>query len=511
MSRKSVLDEVAGRLAQDAVRIAQVRARSMLRTAKGVAGFYPFVRDGGIFGVGIAPEFYYMHYQNTGIRPFTMWSLEGKAQPLDEPILTPTGWTTMGEIKVGDFVVGSDGKPTKVVAEFLQGEVDCFDVRFDDGTSTRCSDEHLWAVERNSSGRTEVRPLSYFRNQLHCRWGISVPSPIYMDSCELPLHPYVVGALLGDGGLTGSTPVFSCKIESGWDTFRSFLPDYVIPRLWAAEGACPRYLLSTGKLGTNHSPLNEVLRDIGIMGVNTLNKRVPDLYMMSSIEDRIFLLQGLMDTDGSCTLPNFAKFHTSSETLAAQVMSLVRSLGGKATIGSVLRLKNREYTVRMSLPDGVVPFLAPYKKKLVRYLNGRSKASSARLKKFVREVVPSGTAEMKCILVSNPDGLYVTKDYILTHNTIPMRMPDGRIVFRKAVGVGKPGKISKRDEQGRIMKGNTGVRWRHPGLPPKNFIEYGIESSLTQNSRWVKRRLMSGFLAAALEERLPTVNLYEGG
>ena len=99
----------------------------------------------------------------------------------------------------------------------------------------------------------------------------------------------------------------------------------------------------------------------------------------------------------------------------------------------------------------------------------------------------------------------------LEGKTIPMRMPDGRVIFRKAVGVGKPGKISKRDEQGRIMKGNTGVRWRHPGLPPKNFIEYGIESSLTQNRRWVKRRLMSGFLAAALEERLPTVNLYEGG
>lgn len=90
----------------------------------------------------------------------------------------------------------------------------------------------------------------------------------------------------------------------------------------------------------------------------------------------------------------------------------------------------------------------------------------------------------------------------LTGKTIPIMTPRG-IIFRRAKNVGKPGRINKRDPKtGRILPGNNGVRWRHPGLEPKNFIEYGILKSLEKNSNDLYKIMFDASLAKQIKELL---------
>lgn len=92
--------------------------------------------------------------------------------------------------------------------------------------------------------------------------------------------------------------------------------------------------------------------------------------------------------------------------------------------------------------------------------------------------------------------------YELEGRTIPIRLPNGTVIFRKAKNVGKPGRIKDRDEKGRIMKGNVGVKWRHPGLPPKNFIEWGIEESIRQNQDNIYQGVINKMIQDKLVEKM---------
>ncbi|HLL89759.1 MAG TPA: SNF2 helicase-associated domain-containing protein, partial [Tepidisphaeraceae bacterium] len=141
----------------------------------------------------------------------------GKAQPLDAKVLTPTGWTRMGDVQVGDRVVGSDGKPCRVTGVYPQGKRDVFRVTFSDGSGTECCDEHLWHVNtpvrrhRGLPGR--VLPLAQIRQRLRDGTGNALhfvplvqpvefePALTVPDGSRLPIAPYLLGALLGDGGI----------------------------------------------------------------------------------------------------------------------------------------------------------------------------------------------------------------------------------------------------------------------------------------------------------------------
>ncbi|MGH7866564.1 MAG: Hint domain-containing protein, partial [Candidatus Dormibacteraceae bacterium] len=164
----------ARRIANDAVREARKLMPKM--TGRAASRLFP-IYGYGYFGVGWLES--YTWFQEQGIRPFTMYSLAGKAQPLDEPILTPCGWRRMGDIQPGNEVIGSDGKPVIVTGVFPQGNVACYRVRFKDGTSARCSGEHLWEVKRRVHFPSEVRDTNYLRKRLNTTrcdsWQIRTP------------------------------------------------------------------------------------------------------------------------------------------------------------------------------------------------------------------------------------------------------------------------------------------------------------------------------------------------
>lgn len=347
----------------------------------------------------------------------------GKAQPIDSKILTPSGWCRIGDAVVGMEVFGSDGLPHKIIGVFPQGKKEIFKVNFSDGATVECCDDHLWAV--NSALRkwqgyeSRILSLREIRKRLfnpsgNSRYFIPMVSPLRFPRRDLPLDPYLLGALLGDGSLK--------KIIS----FSTADPDLAVLVTAALPVGVRLYKKShrynydvVWKSGVKN-PVKKVIEDLGI-GVCAEEKFIPEVYKFSDVDQRIALLQGLMDTDGYVSKDGMVvQFGTSSPRLCDDVRFLIESLGGKATRAEkiptyVYKGKKhfglRAFTLTMSLPSTVCPFRLPRKKigfkPKTKYLPWRA----------ISKVEAVGKKEALCIAVDSKDSLYVTEHCVLTHNT----------------------------------------------------------------------------------------------
>ncbi len=349
----------------------------------------------------------------------------GKAQPLTARVLTPTGWKQMGDIRTGDEVVNSQGGVARVTGVFPQGEKDIYRVTMSDGSSTECCDEHLWLVnspDRKYHGRPgRVRQLSELREALHDKHGnlrhfIPMVRPVEFEESALPVHPYVLGALLGDGGFTGGSIFLTSADEEIIARVGSLLPEgvtltHVGNLTWRLHGQ--GRFLPNGML--------DVMRQLGLVGLKSAQKFIPQQYAFATREARVALLQGLLDTDGS--VDEWCKgieYTTVSPQLAEGVRSLVQSLGGVASIGEkhptyVYKGEARQgavaYRLNITLPSDIQPFSVARK---AQRLRPRTKYHPTRAIASVEYV---GRKEAQCIAVDAPDHLYVTDNYIVTHNT----------------------------------------------------------------------------------------------
>ena len=343
----------------------------------------------------------------------------GKSQPVTEPVLTPDGWKPIGDVKVGDFVIGSNGKPTKVVGVFPQGIKATYEVVFSDGSHARCNGEHLWAVK---DGNRRKRGLPYTVKTLQelvergikdksgkNKWSIPLCSPDFPDR-EYLLHPYLVGAVLGDGYLTGTSPAISIPDNKKeiHQRISGMLPDGF--RLHKHDtGGCPQYTISRGLSGPSKSIVISELDRLGLR-VKSDKKRIPEEYFFGSRSQRLELLQGLMDTDGGCR-HNRSAFYTTNRDLAKDVQTLVWSLGGTARLRTHYRKeKSTEYHV--SIKMDACPFSVSYK------AESWKPSSKNGPKRLIESVALANECEHVCISVAADDKLYVTRDYVVTHNTI---------------------------------------------------------------------------------------------
>lgn len=356
-----------------------------------------------------------------------------EAQPLDAKILTPSGWKTMADMAVGERVIGRDGKPTSVIGINDCGAHDVYRVVFSDGTSARCSESHLWAVNK-VWGRKEALTLrtaeiaervSYKspRGVIQYLYRVPLCEPVEFDQdSPHPLHPYLVGALLGDGSV-GSVPHHSPNITTIdaeiVEQFRALLPNGCTI---TQDGERISWRLgdAAGRRGKKHkSRARQAILAAGIAGMRSGDKRVPTQYLLASTSDRLALLQGLMDTDGSAANGGAASFHTSSAGLAEDVRFLTESLGGTATLNvkKDKRGYKDQHVLHLALPPSTKPFrltrkLAAYTVR--RHPMGRTIVS---VEKCARESV-------RCISVEAPDGLYLTDDLIVTHNSAHYERPE---------------------------------------------------------------------------------------
>lgn len=345
-----------------------------------------------------------------------------KRQPLDAKILTPNGYKLMGELNVGDEVIGGNGKPTKIV--YISETVDrpVYKVQTEDGRSTECDEEHLWYVRKMNSVvnkhvlmtlkemlklgichyRIDKRNGKSYRE---CNFALETVKPVELKERFLLIEPYTMGLILGDGCISGewNSVVLSFHKDDEFhyrkqiSTFHKVLPT--------------RYDKRNPNVGMfNIENIGQYLKIFGLRGKLSYDKFIPDDYLYGSIEQRKAILEGLMDTDGNVSGKNnnCSRFATVSERLADGVVSLVRSLGGRATKSHFKNNYNGYYGVNIMFTD-YIPFRLPRKK-------NKCKVTTHTFSRIINvELV--GNKLGRCIKVDNEDGLYVTDDFILTHNT----------------------------------------------------------------------------------------------
>lgn len=342
---------------------------------------------------------------------------QGKAQPLDESVLTPGGWVPIGSLAVGDEVIGANG-PTRIVGVFPQGVRPICTVHFSDGVSVRCDEDHLWEVTTDidvwkgkpQKVKTTMEIAATLRQPAgRLRWRVPTCA-VDHDEAHLPVDPYVLGILLGDGSLTNTGVRFTSADQGVVDVVSARLP----AGLEVRTSSTPSKALDCRIVAADNSRKNPMSGALTRLGVRCCahEKRVPLAYFITSRSQRLDLLRGLFDSDGWVENGRPA-FCSASEGLADDVANLIRSLGGAASRSSKIpsfrgKPGRRSYRVTSSLDD---VFLLARKQSLV---TPRKHPQSPR--KIVR-VDRSGEVECVCISVEDPRCLYLTTGYTLTHNT----------------------------------------------------------------------------------------------
>jgi len=408
-------------------------------------------------------------------------------QPLTAKVLTANGWTTMGQIKFGDRVIGRDGMPTEVVGIYPKGKKDTYKVTTTDGTSTECCLDHLWYTHtaedkkrnRNGSVKSTKQILETLKtNNGKINHFLPRNEAVHYDKKELPLSPYVLGVLLGDGSFSHNISFSNtdkelvdkvdkeliknkCFVTNNYKNITynirsnvfnnktarrvkltnvetGFFEEYHSVGLAAKESnlksgtfssRCNRSCVIENtkyeflpKTSRWSNPVKDIIENLGLSRKKALDKFIPNEYKYSSINDRLELLRGLMDCDGTVKKTGEASYTTISEKLALDVIELVRSLGGRATlrkrnrVGKQSKLADRLITSRhpsyeftISLPEKMNPF----------YISRKSKRFSSKYihRVGIASIEKVGHEEVQCIKVDNPEHLYLTNDFIVTHNT----------------------------------------------------------------------------------------------
>ena len=357
----------------------------------------------------------------------------GKALSVSEPVLTPTGWVTMGEIKTGDRVVGSDGKYQYVLGTYPQGIRPIYKVEFTDDTFVNCDEEHLWSVNTLNmrTAKTRVKgkgvhkpnygykvvKTSDMMNDIKKRgrynYRLPVVNPVDFEEREVSIDSYLLGLLLGDGSICDGGVRISTKDDELFDSIQHLDEHSSFNEYYRTETKSIKSINLKSKI-------KERLKVYNLLNKKSNNKFIPKDYLYNSLEVRVSLLQGLMDTDGYIDKKGTIQFTTVSKQLCDDVRELVLSLGGTARINSKIPtyIYNEEkkegqlaYTITMSFANDIVPF------RLLRKVDRYYKREKYIEQKYVKSITYSHDEKAVCIKVSNPDELFVTRNYVLTHNT----------------------------------------------------------------------------------------------
>ncbi len=337
----------------------------------------------------------------------------GKGEPVKSLVMTPSGPRRMGDFLPGDLVIGSDGRSTRIDEVHLLGERDIYRVHFSDGASLRVTEDHLWQVMSRYGG-TEVIETGDLLGRLteadgHHRYRIPMVEPVEFEHRPVPLDPYLLGILLGDGSFRSQLKV-------------SLADDEIIEAV--------RGLLPAGDVLQHHTAndfdviggsTRTAAKELGLFDKLSHEKFVPEDYLWTSYDTRLALLQGLMDSDGTVDQRGGIVFSSTSRALADAVILLVQSFGGVATKRERVPTntylgESREgrlsYEVRISIGNEIPVFRLTRKRDRVA---PRTKHSPIRL---MTDITRDGREEARCIKVSAADQLYVSENFVVTHNTL---------------------------------------------------------------------------------------------
>lgn len=390
--------------------------------------------------------------------------------PLDceTPVATPHGWRPLHSIRVGDLVFAGSGEVTEVLATVDYPDTECWEVVMSDGTSVVCDDSHRWDVRRmGTDARGEWRTVTlqeirqfvtvgmsgnhrtgvtrlvrlaedsekpWLDGRGYARYQVPIAGPVDYPEIDLPLDPYLLGVLIGDGALTTGTARFHKDDPDLVERVRASLPEdcVLVPaskragdwRIRTVDGKSVKR--GWGEVG---NPVIDALKTLQLWGKRSAEKFIPRSYLQGSIAQRLALLQGLLDTDGTCKAQTGfggVSFGSSSEQLMADVAELVRSLGGLVTARKPYQAGYRKadgtrvecqlsYRCGIRLPEGMHPFHSS--RKAVRYRGPSSGRSNGGLMRSIVDIRPAGRRQVRCITVADSSEQFLVNDYLVVKNS----------------------------------------------------------------------------------------------
>nr|DAX31115.1 MAG TPA: Large Terminase [Caudoviricetes sp.] len=347
----------------------------------------------------------------------------GKAEYLGNLVPTPQGYRRFGDLKVGDYVFGSDGKPTEIIQVHPTIEDYGYIIKASDGSFGTFHENHTFVVgEFTGSGRYEAelsvgemsskgvkfdRALTKGRTKATnpgvSRFALQEPPCLYGVDRGLAIDPYVLGFWLGDGDSDcGRVTINAADFQE----VKTFLPIESAKQQWNTRRTAVRVTVPG---------LKPKLRVCGLLG----DKHIPEVYLRASEESRRALLQGLMDSDGHIeTIGVRAEYCTTSESLAMGVQELLFSLGyrprmqvGEAKLNG--RVVSPKYRIRFRPQPDNLP--ARLSRKLGRIKPAKKAMQPRTIKSITRTETP---IRMRCITVAAEDGQYLTgTSHWVTHNS----------------------------------------------------------------------------------------------
>lgn len=356
----------------------------------------------------------------------------GKDLPLDTPLPTPGGWTTMGEVQVGDYLIDESGRPTRVLTKSEVFNHDQYLIKFSDGSEVTASGTHLWNVipfdvakrlRRNGEHSGDWRDywdhsqtmttLEMIERGVKRKNGSSLASnfiiptarPFDLPEADLPIDPYIIGAWLGDGTSTAAAMTVGDDGRYIIEEFRK--------KGYELRKNTHQYSYSFARQG-----FLEKARELGVLGKG--KKNIPDIYLRSSIAQRRELLRGIMDTDGFSIGGGRAGVDFANKILAEGVAELVRTLGIKVNVReNDMYLGSEVIGLRYRL--AFTPDFNPFTSgsyKADRWSPGSSLRNTAR---YITSIEKVESVPSQCVSVDSPRSLYLaTRNMVVTHNTFVM-------------------------------------------------------------------------------------------
>ena len=378
---------------------------------------------------GVATGFEKLDLETSGFQPSDFIIIAarpsmGKAQPLDASVRTATGWARMGDLRVGDALASVDGAPSVVAGVFPQGRRQAFRVTFSDGRTTECTGDHLWKV--HSRAWPSSRTLT--TDQVAVLLGGERQPPMWIDMASgdfghempLPIDPWALGALLVTGTLGTTAVRFSADDPEILARLQERIGDRFILGWAAGREWWIRPTESSQRCGVPDSSPNALtgaLRALGLVGRGPEDRYVPEIYLTAARHARLEMLRGMLDADGWVDASGVVRFASPSARLAADVATLVRSLGGwcsvsEETVASGDRGGARPVHV-CTIDHAEIKSLFSLSAKLHLALQ----APRGRRRPVFVSIEPTRVTETQCIAVTHPSRLYVTDDHVVTHNT----------------------------------------------------------------------------------------------
>jgi phosphate starvation-inducible protein PhoH len=388
----------------------------------------------------------------------------GKAQPLHSKVLTPIGWQQMGQLSINDQVITPDGGTANIVGLFPQGELDVYQLTMNDGSTTQSCADHLWSVwyDENGTPVNQVIDLSSVKQLVESGTHVYIDTiqPHNTPDQELPIDPYTMGFFVGNGNFSQCV-TFSTPDRFVVDQIAKSVPDgYVVSDCTTAR--CSFRVVSKKEVA--HNEYKRILQQLELWRVRANDKFIPEQYKGGSVEQRWQLVQGLMDSDGDVTIDESGNQHitfsTSSGVLALDVQQLLWSLGAVCTVQartgdkwwykSVPKQGRTQYDLHIQHSNADQLFRLPRK---------RDKCSPMDVvQRAISSIVPIGKHDAQCIMLDSDDHLYITDDYVITHNTyLALALALQAVVIA--------------EEQHRIIIIRSAVPTREVGFLPGNIEE----------------------------------------